>query len=248
MMKKARLILAATLFSAAIPCISIAADNLHSQPLSGAAPSIDGIKNNGEWSGAPSISLRSPYPIDTDIYFRHDNQNLYVLVDATGDVNDNNLDECLLVFGLPPNHKIAEMWRDDNSNPITQANASSVATAYAMGMTAGHRTYEFRIPFANLGIQPGQPIPFYSPRILKGPTWYGASIPYDAQDGRDNEYPNDLLVTTGSGVPPAITGVSNYSTLYTQTFPIPTFSEWGAILLSGLLAIGAAFALRRQRK
>lgn len=249
MLKITRLTFAAALFGAIIPCLSMAADNLNSQPLSGAAPAIDGIKSNGEWSGAPSISLRTPYPIDTDIYFRHDSQNLYVLVDAIGDVNDNNLDECLLVFGLPPSHKIAEMWRNDSLLPVTQANPGTVATAYAMGMTAGNRVYEFRIPFSNLGIQPGQSIPFYSPMIMKGPGWYGASIPYDAQDGRDNEYPSDLIVTT-SGAPTTITGVSNYSTLYTQAIStsIPTLSEWGMMLLSGLLALGAVFALRRQRQ
>lgn len=234
---------------ALLPSLASAADNLVAQPLSGPAPTIDGNRAAGEWTGTPTLSLTTPtYPITTNVYFRHDPVNLYVLVEALGDVNDNNLDECLLVFGLPPNHKIAEMWKDGSG--VVTPNPGTVATAYAMGMTDGHRVYEFRIPFSGLGLQPGQSIPFYSPKIMKGPGWYGASIPYDAQDARDNEYPSDLQVTTefsGSGT--TITGVTGYSALQMgDALAIPTLSDIGLLLTAlGVLGVGAVIGRRKPQ-
>jgi hypothetical protein len=225
----------------------LAADNLMSEELTGPAPTINGTRSSLEWTGVPTLVLPEPtYPIETEVFFRHDASYLYVLVDAVGDVNDNQMDECLLVFGLPPSHKIAEIWKDAANG--TSANDGTVADQYAMGMYGGHRIYEFRIPFAGLGITPGESIPFYSPRIMKGPGWYGASMPYDAQDGRDNEYPLDLVVTTefnGSGT--TILGVTGYSTLQAGAGPVPTMGGWGLLLL-GLLIAGGSFLSWRRRE
>ena len=243
----------ALLFVGMIIQPAIGADNIVSQALTGPAPSIDGTKAVGEWTGSPNLQLTTPtYPIQTDVYFRHDSQNLYVLVDAIGDVNDTNYDECLLVFGLPPNLKIAEMWKDNVG--VVTANAGTVATAYGMGMTADatpHRFYEFQIPFSNLGVQPGQSIPFSSPRVIKMPGWYGdfASMPLDASDRRDNEYPNDLHVTTDNGSPPVILTMSNYSMLqFGAPAVIPTLSEWGLALSAALLAAYAGWYAWRRRQ
>lgn len=229
-----------------------AADNLFSEALNGPPPTIDGVRGVDEWTGPPSLQLTgSNYPIDTNVYFRHDSQNLYVLVDAIGDVNDDNWDECLLVFDLPPDYKIAEMWKDGTGTTV--ANPGTIATSYALGMTSGHRTYEFQIPFSNLGIQPGQSIPFYSPAILKGPGWYGdnvfASMPYDASDGDDNVYPYDLDITTDDGSPPDLTGVSNYSVLRVSVsaVSVPTLNEWGLAIIAILLAAMAGWFGRRRQ-
>lgn len=238
------LLLLSTL-TAAVP--ALAGDNIASQALTGAPPTIDGQKGTGEWTGSPTLSLRGPsYPIDTDIYFRHDGNNMYVLVDAIGDVTDGHLDECLLVFDLPPNAKIAEMWKDTGLTPQTQANPGTVATAYAMGMSGGHRVYEFQIPHSNLGIRPGQSIPFYSPAIAKQPgLGYYASIPYDSEPPiRDNVYPAGMDAEGSSW---NITYVSDYSTL--QVGPnatIPTLNEWGLAITTLALAGLAAGRIRRR--
>lgn len=253
MTTKARQLLAAAICTAAITTSTLAADNLFSTPLSGPPPTIDGLKGTGEWTGAANLSLRTPtYPIDTDVYFRNDSTNLYVLVDAIGDTTDSNLDECLLVFGLPPNVKIVEMWRDDSKNPVVQKNGSSAATAYNMGMSGGHRVYEFRIPLSNLNLQPGQSTEFYSPISLKQGYIHYASMPFDAGTNRDNVYPTGLSVTS-SGNPLTITSVTGYSTVQLAAAQpdspttVPTLNEWGLMLLSAIIAGGGAILTRRLR-
>jgi hypothetical protein len=54
-----------------------------------------------------------------------------------------------------------------------------------------------------------------------------------------NPVPSNGVCAGGSGPPPPPPAA---------TQSIPTLGEWGLILLSGLLAVGAAFTLRRQRR
>ncbi len=244
--------LAAAICTAAITTSTLAADNLFSTALTGPAPTINGQKGAVEWTGAPNLSLRTPtYPIDTDVYFRHSNTHLYVLVDAIGDTTDDNHDECLLVFGLPPSVKIVEMWRDDSFTPsVVRGNGSTAADSYYMGMSGGNRVYEFAIPLSNLNLQPGQSIEFYSPISLKQGYVHYASMPYDANTTRDNVYPTGLSVSSSGGT---ITSVTGYSTVQLATTQpgspttVPTLNAWGLALLSAIIAGGGAILTRRRR-
>lgn len=237
----------------AIACSSASAvvvtPNVNSFPLAGPPPVIDGVALPGEWTGAPSISMRTPtYPIDTDVYFRHDATYLYVLVDALGDLTDDSNapsisqgDEALLVFGLPPNHRIAEIWAYGGTVYRLPA---TVADQSMMGMTGGHRTYEFRIPFASLGIQPGQPIAFYSPRLFKGPGFY-ASIPYDGATRRDNEYPAGITVQTQGQTISSVQGYAMLRTLLDLAVPALSLPLLG--LLAAVIGLAGVVARRRSR-
>lgn len=218
----------------------------NSLPLSGPSPTIDGVMASGEWSGAPQIQMTNPdYPITTNVYFRHDTTYLYALVDAMGDTTDGNYDECLLVFDLPPNMKVAEIWKDPSGiirRPGTVADLSE------MGMSGGHRTYEFRIPFSALGIEPGQSLPFYSPKVEKMNGAF-ASIPFDSVNGildgtdPDNVYPSNLNVV--NYFDPVNVQITNYATLgiLPITSDIPALSDWGLYLTSGLLGLAGLVGL-----
>lgn len=252
MATKARQLLAAAICTAAITTPTFAADTLFSTALTGPAPTINGQKGVSEWTGAPNLSLRTPtYPIDTDVYFRHSSTHLYVLVDALGDTTDDDHDECLLVFGLPPNVKIVEMWRDDAFAPsVVRGNGSTPADSYYMGMSGGNRVYEFSIPLTNLNLQPGQSIEFYSPISLKQGYVHYASMPYDAATARDNVYPTGLSVTSSGGSIQTVTGYSTVQLAATQPdspTTVPTLNEWGLALLSAIIAGGGAILTRRRR-
>lgn len=216
--------------------------------LSGTAPTIDGSVGAGEWPAAAALHLQPPgYPIETSVYCVHDGQNLYMLVDATGDSTDSNLDECLLVFDLPPAHKIVEIWRDDSnaSGPIVSRFDGGASGQAAMGI-AGHRVYEFKIALASINLQPGGAIPFYSPAFFKFPGIW-ASMPYDAATSRDNVFPNDLNVGTGPG--DAIDTVSGYAMLSLGTLDpkaAPTLSRCLMAALALLLGL-VGFQSVRQR-
>jgi hypothetical protein len=243
---------------ALVSCLCIAgasaqvSTNITSLPLAGSPPTIDGVMSAGEWIGPPSASLRSTdYPIDTDVYFRNDAKYLYVLVDAIGDTTDDSGaaqcwqgDEALLVFGLPPNAMRAEIFAYDS---IKTRPAYSVADQSDMGMSppgpsSQHRTYEFRIPLATLGVSPGGSIAFYSPREIKGPCG-PVSMPYDGKTGRDNVYPAGLLFNG------EVTGYAllQLSTLpVAASLPVPALSDYGLLLLAGLMGLGGYLAMRRR--
>jgi hypothetical protein len=212
-------------------------------PLNGATPTVDGAIGAGEWPATPNYLLRAPdYPLDTNFTCVYDAQNLYILVDAVEDTTDADIDECLLVFDLPPTHKIVEIWR--------QAGVQRRFTGGASGQSAigfaGNRVYEFVIALDSIGLLPGGSIPFYSPVQYKEPgVW--ASMPYDGGTGTDNVFPVGLVLTPG--YPPTITSVSGYArlALATQAASAPALSNAGMFVLVLLLA-GLAFRVLRRRR
>lgn len=213
------------------------------QPLSGAAPTIDGAVGAGEWPATPNLTLQPPdYPIELNFTCVYDTQNLYVLADAVGDTTESNWDECLLVFDLPPSHKIVEIWKSDTA--IVHRFDGGSSGQSEMGFD-GHRVYEFMINLGSIGVQRGSALAFYSPAQFKGPgVW--ASMPYDNEPPyRDNVFPYDLHVTAGTGE--VISSVTGYATLVLHNVaPAPTLSPAGMICVALLLvAIGVRLLHKR---
>jgi len=229
---------------------------LNSNPLIGPAPAIDGAVGWNEWQGAHQLYLDgTTYQIETYVHFLNDAQNLYVLVDAIDDQTQNDSDECLLVFGIPPDYHAIEIWGGDTT-PLEQKFSNGAAGSSAKGFGTSpsgpvttHRIYEFQINLASIGLQPGGSIEFYSPQSLKSGSIHYASMPYDAETGRDNVYPEGLTTTTEGSSPVVLLTVNGYDTLATSSYvPIPTLSQWGMITFFVLLAFsGLIHGRRRQR-
>ena len=236
-------------FSALVTFFWIA--SAHAQPptivcqaLSGAAPTIDGAIGAGEWPATPNLMLQPPnYPIEANFTCVYDAQSLYVLVDAVGDTTESDWDECLLVFDLPPSHKIVEIWKSDTAFVHRFDGGSSGQSEMGFG---GHRVYEFRIDLDSIGLQRGGAIAFYSPAEFKGPgSW--ASMPFDnAVPTRDNIFPYDLRVTLGGGG--AISSVSGYARIFLTTNAVaPALSPVGLVCVVLLLAAMGVRLLHRKR-
>jgi hypothetical protein len=224
----------------------------------GVPPVIDGSVGSTEWQGASAMHLTPPdYPIETYVYFLNDNFYQYVLVDAVGDPNENLQDECLMVFGLPPDYHPVEIYYvapNLMQVPGTEPDSLLVTTARGFGTSPAdtvtpHRIYEFRIDFDYLGILPGESTAFYSPASIKSGYIPYASMPFDAADSRDNVYPVGLVVST-TGSPAQITAITSGTpaTLTTaQANAIPTLQEWGMICLASILGLSAMARLSRGR-
>ncbi len=238
-------------FSAFVMLFGIASARAQSptivcEPLSGGAPTIDGAIGAGEWPATPNLTLQPPdYPIETNFTCVFDALNLYVLVEAVGDTTESDWDECLLVFDLPPHHKIVEIWKSDTTI-VHRFDGGSTGQS-AMGFD-GRRVYEFMIDLDSIGLHPGGAIAFYSPAEFKGPgSW--ASMPFDNQSPtRDNIFPHDLQVTAGDG--DVISSVTGYSRLRLAgnavSAPAPALSPGGMICGALLLvAFGVRFLHRR---
>jgi len=219
------------------------------QPLSGVPPTIDGGIGTGEWPAAGNMVLQPPnYQIVTFFTCVYDAQNLYVLVDAVGDWTGGEGDECLLVFDLPPSHKIVEIW--ETATGIVHRFEGGASGQSEMGFD-GNRAYEFMINLGSIGLQRGRSIPFYSPAQFKSPgVW--ASMPYDSDSGKDNVFPYDLQVTAGPGPDAShvgIASVSGYATLvlYNQS-PAPALSPVVMICVALLLVAMGVRLLHRKRQ
>jgi hypothetical protein len=162
-------------------------------------PDIDGKFVAGEWSNL-QISMTSPdYLIEAYAYFMNDNSYLYMLVDAVGDKNLVDRDECLVVFGFT-DRVVLKVYGDGTLSPLTGFDGA-VGHDSSPNSQTKHVIYEFRIPLSLIHIQPGQSIEFCSPS-WKG----GVSIVYDADTGNDNVYPKGLDVSD----------VTTWATLGTQ--------------------------------
>jgi hypothetical protein len=220
------------------------------QPLSGAAPTIDGTIGAEEWPATPNMTLGAPhYPIDTNFTCVYDAENLYVLVDAVGDATASVGDECLLIFDLPPAHKIVEIWNTGPSVVVHRFDGGSSGQS-EMGFD-GHRVYEFRIDLGSIGLQRGGAIAFYSPLEAKAGLGGWASMPYDHDSGKDNVFPYDLQDwETGDPGAVELTAVAGYARLYLTTNTVaPALSPVAMICVALLLvAIGMRLAHRRQRR
>jgi hypothetical protein len=217
------------------------------QPVSGAAPTIDGSIGAGEWPATPNLTLGAPnYPIETNFTCVYDAQNLYILVEAVGDTTESVGDECLLVFDLPPMHKIVEIW--STATDIIHRFDGGSSGQSQMGFD-GHRVYEFMINLGSIGLQRGGSIPFYSPAQYKDPgVW--ASMPYDAGSYKDNIFPYNLQVTEGPVVDDHVTigSVTNYATLVLyNTSPAPALSPVVMFCVALLLVVMAVRLLHRKR-
>jgi hypothetical protein len=218
------------------------------QPLSGVPPTIDGTIGAGEWPATPNLTLQPlNYPIETNFTCVYDAQNLYVLVEAVGDTTESVGDECLLVFDLPPVHKIVEIW--STATDIVHRFEGGSFGQSEMGFD-GHRVYEFMINLGSIGLQRGRSIPFYSPAQYKDPgVW--ASMPYDSDSGNDNVFPHGLQVTEGPGPDTAhvgIASVTGYATLVLHNpSPAPALSPAGMICVALLLVAMGVRLLHRKR-
>ncbi len=154
-------------------------------------PTIDGRFTLGEWFNL-QITVQGPtfpdsYVKPTFVYFMNDNSRLYVLVDASGDGTDDALDECLLVFGFPPNNVDVEIIGSSGTRVAVNFDAVVGFDSSPNNQTA-HKIYEFSIPFSYINAQPGQSLVFSSPLSGK----FG-SMPYDAATMHDNVWPVGLI-------------------------------------------------------
>jgi len=232
-----------------------AGPGLNCVPLTGNAPVIDGTLSAGEWSGAPQLTILTP--VQTNVYCRNDEQNLYILVNAIGDTTDDNTvipcaaapnnsrcDECLLVFGDPDQitAHIAEVW--GKAGNIIGTNAHLPAgTEVAIGMNS-NRFYEWKIPLSSINAVPGQTIDFSSPLACKfaGSGEYcipQASMPFDGATTNDNVWPVGVDVndrTTWGSI-----------TLGQSILGVPALSEWGIIVFMILAGAGAVIFLRKRK-
>ena len=155
-------------------------------------PTIDGRFTLGEWFNL-QITVQGPsfpdsYVKPTFVYFMNDNSRQYVLVDASGDGTDDSLDECLLVFGFPPNTVSVEIIGSSGTRATGNFNAAVGFDSSPNNQTA-HKIYEFSIPLSYINAQPGQSLDFSSPLSGK----HFGSMPYDARTFRDNVWPVGLI-------------------------------------------------------
>ncbi|MFH1156113.1 MAG: hypothetical protein V1793_20085 [Pseudomonadota bacterium] len=237
-------------------------------------PVMNGAVGDTEWQGAyelyliPDLLLTpAKYPIETHVYFLNDNTYLYVLVDAVGDNTESLYDECLMVFGppTPGSYHVVETYYTGSAVaqiPKDPPENAMVTIARGFGRSPAdpdndHRFYEFRIEFNYIGINPGDPIQFYSPAVMKSGYPY-ASMPYDGDFvggvHRDNIFPYGLLVDTSfdsghiniTGVDPLSADIPILTTEQSGA-PIPTLTEWGMIGLILLLAGLTVRHLSRRR-
>ena len=212
--------------------------------LVGPAPTINGAFPVGEWSNPQLILTNPDYPILTYVYFVNNDTHLFVMVDAVGDTTDTSGDECLLVFGFPPNYVSVNISGTSSLNPTGNNDPPGMVGAIGHGPSpnsqVNHKIYEFMIPLQGINAAPGQPIDFASP------PWKNdfASMPYDSSTSRDNVYlpglstnPNDQDINKW-----AILSVASQ-----PITPIPTLNEWGMMMLALLMA-GMAFWRIRQKK
>ncbi len=179
-----------------------------SSQWTGTPPTIDGIFSSGEWFNL-QIAIQGPaytenYVKPTFVYFMNDNSRLYVLVDASGDGTNDALDECLLVFGFPPNNVDVEIIGSSGTRVTVNFDAAVGFDSSPNNQTA-HKIYEFGIPFSYINGQPGQSLVFSSPLSGK----FG-SMPYDATTLHDNVWPVGLIETD----------ISTYGTLGIGSHPI----------------------------
>jgi hypothetical protein len=161
-------------------------------------PTIDGTFQLGEWSN-PQIVFEAPtypdsYILPTYVYFVNDGSNLYVMVDAVGDDDDDEGDESLMWFnydgaGLALN--VVKIEGTAGTEITTSFHAVVGFGGSPNSVSPPHKIYEFSIPFSWLNKMPGESIDFCSP-MWKG----GSSISYDGSGGRDNVWP------VGIGAPP----------------------------------------------
>jgi hypothetical protein len=169
-------------------------------------PTIDGTVTPGEWSNLQITFDSSTYPasyvLPTYAYFMNDQNNLYVLVDAVGDVLDNSLDQCLLVFGFGPNLVLIRIIGADGTHKSAPPFEAAIGFGGSPQSTTHHKIYEFSIPFSYINGQPGQPLVFSSP------PWKGVSMPFDQDTTKDNVWPlgwslNDINTYGSLGTAPS---------------------------------------------
>ena len=183
-----------------LPSASAAGPVIHATWTS-SPPTIDGVFTLGEWSG-PQIVFEAPtypasYVLPTYVYFVNDASNLYVMVDAVGDNDDDSGDECLMWFnyngtGYALNEvKIVGPSGTEMTTPFH----AMIGYGSSPNGAVDHKIYEFSIPLSWLGVAPDQPIEFCSPKYQKG-----GSLGYDSDmtSGitHDNIWPLGLIDLT----------------------------------------------------
>jgi len=183
-----------------LPSVSAAGPVIHATWTS-SPPTIDGVFTPGEWSGLQIVFEASTYPasyvLPTYVYFVNDASNLYVMVDAVGDTHDDIGDECLMWFNYDeskPGYAKNEVKIEGTSGieKTTPFHAKIGFGSSPNEIEVGHKIYEFSIPLSWLGIAPGQPIEFCSPKYQKG-----ASLGYDSfVPTHDNIWPIGLIDLT----------------------------------------------------
>jgi hypothetical protein len=184
------LALAAVVLSAAIPVVSGIRPVITSDWTT-SPPTIDGkFAPTTEWSN-PKIVIETP--ILTYVYLLNDASNLYVMVDAVGDTHDNDFDQCLLIFNFSSKIHISIIGKSGTTHSDSWKGVVGFDFS-PNDMGNKHKIYEFMIPLSYIDALPGQPVDFCSPPFK------GVSMPYDAQDGRDNVWPPGLTEGTYSNI------------------------------------------------
>lgn len=179
--------------------------------LSTTAPRIDGAFSPNEWNNAAVIDLSSVpgNALAARLYVKDDARFLYVAYDATGDTYADYYDVASIAFDTGNDGKASEGREDvfvqGTRNAIDQShwvwssccgwvvrtspyNSTQTGLASAAGFgtspnsAAPHRIYEFAIPYALLGVQPGEVIGFLGASPL-------APGVYDSATGRYAAWP-----------------------------------------------------------
>ncbi len=216
----------------------------------GSAPVIDGKFVAGEYDDPQIVFNVPPYNnsyLNTSVHFVNDAKWLYVLVDATGDQTDNPLDEALLVFGYSPNaigstivafRGVAGFectYLGVNAAPshdcVVPRN-THVKIGYDVSPNSiySHKIFEAIIPLDTIG-KSGQAINFSSPKanvfpLCMGKGCQGGSLGYDSETGKDNVWPQGLVLSS----------VETWGILILASGPIPEFPHSTAFVVAATLA------------
>jgi len=196
---------------------TIIVNGLTSAPISDndTPPIIDGIFLLGEWETYQifienNTDINGYTTIETFTYFAHNEIFLYVMVDATGDPTDNSGDECLLWFhneGVTSEIEIIGASGEEILEPFT----AKIGYGPSPNNIDDHKIYEFRIPLDYLNTRVVDVIDFCSPAIGKKI----ASMPYDSNTGRDNEWPPGLETSE----------ISTWDDVFLDKIPTPVGGE-----------------------
>lgn len=226
---------------------------LAAHDLVGAAPVIDGQVGAGEWGFAPQIVIDDTFPTTyvrpTYATFVNNRTSLFVLVDAPGDTtNDSPCDECFLDFAVPSGAGFstleAEIAIRLGQSPIVTPPGITAAVGFGPSPNSAtpHRIYEFEIPLALLGAEPGEQLRFCSPPFSAKTGCPGSpvSMPYDGTTGHDNVWPAPprIFLPTVPETWPEF-GLA-------RTLPAPALGAAGLLASMLLVALAGALLLGRR--
>jgi hypothetical protein len=220
-------------------------------------PTIDGSFNPfaGEWPA--NYVLKILDQVDATLYISNNNQSVFLMVDAASivsimDTTEEDQDHCSIYLYYNGKGIRVTVFGDDSkycestNSPGTPLSWGTIPCPSGLNATAGfgsspdtpspdHRMYEFQIPLNSIGTAPDDTIYFASPSDESG------SLPYDYNSGdpRYNIWPSTATASD----------LSTWGQIHlADSLGIPTMSEWGMIIFTGLAGLGSIYFMRRRKR